>query len=143
MENTETKKSRIRGNYKKDLVFQTQYVVDNDKKYAHPRIDFYELGTEYPEGIYSSSAIFSFEYQVTLINDDGKPNDNRYAYAGRIEYCHIRDIPMANKIFTATEKKIQELDIHGDVYQQMLTALKAAGYRECVRDYPYITAILK
>jgi hypothetical protein len=122
--------------YTKEYVYILDEYTDCDGQYRHPVIRFYHLGTSYPEGRYCSFGAFKLEYQITV-----KDNTNK-SYGGRIEYLRIEDFNELTKILKAAQSQIDKLQIHsGDSYKDMLTALRAAGYREGVKQDSYIVAI--
>jgi hypothetical protein len=122
--------------YKKDFVYTLDTYLSCEGQYKHPVINFYRLGTAYPEGRYCSFVSFKLEYQITV-----KDNTNK-AYGGRIEYLSIDNFDSLSKILKAAQSQIERLQIHtGDAYIDMLTALRAAGYREGYRQDSYIVGI--
>lgn len=105
------------------------------QEYRHPVISFHEL-YEYSSQYPAHFRKFYFEYQ-THKDDTGHWIP---AYSGRIENATFDNIEDINKIVNAANKKQTELSIYGgDKYQNMVIALRAAGYREGHENDGYIT----
>ena len=117
-------------------ITETYYQNGGFEKYAHPTILFYEL--YHYEGQYSRGFVkFKIEYQTHQKDGTWIP-----AYAGSIEGANLENIDDIQKILHAANKKQQELNIYcGDKYRNMITALRAAGYKEGHGDEHYITWI--
>ena len=113
-----------------------QSTIDNTK-YAHPTISFYEL-YEYNGQFSKGFRKFYFQYQT---HKDDKGNWLP-AYSGNIEGCNLENLDDINKIVQAANRKQKDLNLYcGDKYHNMISALRAAGYKEGHGDDNYITWI--
>lgn len=124
----------------KKYVYTTEFVVMDrlidGRQYAHPIIKFYELW-QYNNQFSRGFCKFAIRYQTHKENDVWKPS-----YSGTIEGADIDNIEDINKIIQSANRKIKELNIYSpDYYRNMITALRAAGYKEGHGDDHYITWI--
>lgn len=114
--------------YKKEYVYQTGEYINGD--YSHPYIVFIRLGFKYPEGYYMSRE-FEIRFQRNLYKDGWKLEKPSEAYGGTVEYLHLEQIESLAKIMEAVNKQVEKLNIYGgDSYKNMITCLRAAGYRQ-------------
>lgn len=128
-------KTQTLTDYKKEYVYHLGSYVSRDGDYEHPYIDFIRLGTQYPEGRYFSGREFTIEFQRNLTDDHGQKLNSGMPYGGRVEYLSLTSIDDLSKIMKEVNAQIKRLEIHSpDYYQNMVTALRAAGYRKGIKE---------
>lgn len=139
---TERKVKNELDTYKKEYVYHTGYYESQDKQYGFPYIDFIKLGTLYDTGFYySSHSNFTMEFQVTLREDNGQPCTDRKTYGGSIENLRFENIQDLAKIDKVIDNQIKRLELRGDIYHTIITALRAAGYRKVIKQENHIVGL--
>ena len=128
--------------YKKDYVYHLDYYVSSDGRYKHPYIDFIRLGESCPEGRYGTFRSFTLEYEQNMYKDDGSIPINSFPYGGIINHVSLCDIDDIYQIMKAASSQIKKLELYSpDAYQNMVSALRAAGYRRGIMYDFYIADI--
>ncbi len=129
--------------YKKTYVYHLDSYKSQNGEYLHPYIDFIKLGSSYPEGRFGTFRSFSIEFQQNLTTPE--TTNAGLPYGGRVENLSLTDLDDLHKLMTAVHKQIERLQIYSqDNYQNMVTALRAAGYRRGIKNNDgagYIVAI--
>jgi hypothetical protein len=95
--------------------------------YYFPTIKFYEL-YQYDNKYSKYSPKFEIRYQGNIENGNRKP-----AYGGSIEHIDLGYVGDLNTILSAASTQQKKLELYGgDQCKNMVSALRAAGYREIV-----------
>jgi hypothetical protein len=119
--------------YKKKYAYELSEVHWNISGYAHPIIEFYEI-YKYNDHYSKSSRRFQLQYQCNIENGNHGP-----AYGGNIENLGIDYVEDLNAILKSAQLQKKKLEIYGkDALKNMISALRAAGYRKIVSDDHYI-----